>query len=557
MVASRPVRPVCFHHRTNEALPPMMRSVRPWSWLFALLVGLSLAACAPMPGSGPSPHDPATDSGRIPSQPFTRQLARDMLTHSYVAVSSRYIEPVDMADFVLAGLRGLSRIDRDLTFRHLGGSLAVSRAGRPVAGFPMPTNGRGADWANLSIDVIQAARAVSPELAEADSEAVYDALFDAALASLDPFSRYAGAEEARLNRGSRNGFGGIGIVFDISEAGAVLVREVIADGPAAKAGLRVDDRIVAVDGEPFPPQPTNRDVRERLRGPVGAPVHLTIRRDALIQVTLDRGLILMPTVDWSREDNIGILRVSSFNQATAEAVAVAVTEARALGDLRGLILDMRGNPGGLLDQAVTTADLFLEDGTIVSTRGRHPEARQFYSATGGDIADGLPIVVLMDGESASAAEIVAAALQDDARAVVIGTTSYGKGTVQTVVQLPNRGELTLTWSRFYSPSGYVLHGLGVPPVACTSGRGNRTEPAEVERVLNDLRQQAAPIARRLASWRHTAFEDKERRERLRSLCPAEHHEPNGLDEVVARRLLRDPSLYSRAIGLISANAARL
>ncbi|WP_245699142.1 S41 family peptidase [Rhodospira trueperi] len=535
----------------------MMRIVRPWSWLFALLVGLSLAACAPMPGSGPSPYDPATESGRIPSQPFTRQNAQNMLTQSYVAVSSRYIEPVDMADFVLAGLRGLSRIDPDLTFRRLGGSFTVARTGRPVAGFPMPSSGHGSDWARLSIDVIQAARAVSPTLTEADSEAVYDALFDAALASLDPFSRYAGAEEARLNRGSRNGFGGIGIVFEITDAGAILVREVIADGPADDAGLRVGDRIVAVDGEPFPAQPTNRDVRERLRGPVGAPVRLTIRRDALVQVTLDRGLIVLPTVEWSREDGIGILRVSSFNQATAEAVAVAVTAARTRGDLRGLILDMRGNPGGLLDQAVATADLFLNDGTIVSTRGRHPEARQFYSAADGDIADGLPIVVLMDGDSASAAEIVAAALQDDARAVVIGTTSYGKGTVQTVVQLPNRGELTLTWSRFYSPSGYVLHGLGVPPVACTSGRGGRTEPAEVERVLNDLRQQAAPIARRLASWRHTAFEDKDRRQRLRALCPAEHHEPNGLDEIVARHLLRDPTLYGRAIGLIGADAARL
>jgi len=208
-----------------------------------------------------------------------------------------------------------------------------------------------------------------------------------------------------------------------------------------------------------------------------------------------------------------------------------------------------------LDQSVTVADLFLDEGTIVSTRGRHPEARQYYSATRGDIAGGLPIVVLMDGESASAAEIVAAALQDGGRAVVIGTTSYGKGTVQTVVQLPNGGEITLTWSRFHSPSGYVLHGLGVPPVACTSGRARRTEPAMVERVLADVRGHADTIARRLSSWRHTAFEDTERRLRLRALCPAEHHEPDGLDEVVARRLIRDPGLYARAIGLVGANAA--
>ncbi|MBB4287125.1 S41 family peptidase [Roseospira goensis] len=534
---------------------PMIRVLRTRSWLFGLL-GLLVVACAPTSGPPPAapPAGPVAGTVSATPDPFTRDAAHRMFTHGYVAVSSRYIEPVDMTTFVVAGLRGLGRIDPALDARAVAGGIELRHRDRRVAVFPRPADDRGSDWAHLSTGAIQAARAVSAPLADADSEEVYDAVFDAALASLDPFSRYAGAEEARLNRGSRNGFGGIGILFEIDDAGAVMVREVVAGGPADRAGLHPGDRILAVDGQPFT-RPNTRIVRERLRGPVGSTVRLTVQRGSRVDVSLTRGLIVMPTVALSMEDGIGILRLTSFNQATSDTVAGVVRQARANG-ARGLIIDMRGNPGGLLDQSVTVADLFLEQGTIVSTRGRHPEARQFYSATDGDIANGLPIVVLMDGDSASAAEIVAAALQDGGRAVVIGTTSYGKGTVQTVVQLPNGGEITLTWSRFHSPSGYVLHGLGVPPVACTSGRATRTEPAVVEGVLQDLRSHATPIAQRLSSWRHTAFEDTERRRRLRALCPAEHHEPHGLDEVVARRLIQDPALYAQAIGLVGANAAR-
>ncbi|KAA5604158.1 PDZ domain-containing protein [Roseospira marina] len=536
----------------------MNRSVRVLSWLI-LLVGLTAVGCAPTRRPMPDASMPVTDASHAVSAAFTRASAQPMFTHGYVAVSSRYIEPVDMAAFVVAGLDGLDRFDSRLDVEATADTVDVFLGDRRVARFAKPEEDRGSDWARLSIDAIQAARAVSPPLAAADAEAIYDALFDSALASLDPFSRYAGAAEARLNRGSRNGFGGIGILFTIRADGAVMVEEVVEGGPAADAGLLAGDQILAVDDVAFTRPDTDR-VRERLRGPVGSVVHLSVvRGNGVLEVDLERGLIVMPTVKLSVEDGIATLRLSSFNQATTEGVAKAVQVARARAQageaVRGLILDMRGNPGGLLDQSVSVADLFLDHGTIVSTRGRHPEARQFYSASAGDVSGGLPIVVLMDGDSASAAEIVAAALQDGGRAVVIGTTSYGKGTVQTVVQLPNGGEITLTWSRFHSPSGYVLHGLGVPPVACTSGRANQTAPGVVEGVLYDLRTHADPIARRLSSWQHTAFEDIERRRMLRNLCPAEHHEPNGLDEAVARRLLQDPSLYARAIGLVGANAA--
>ncbi|MQX35543.1 S41 family peptidase [Roseospira navarrensis] len=534
-----------------------MRHVPPLLLVGLALLGLAVAGCAPtrMPDAGA----PVTDAAYEVPAAFTREDAQRMFAQGYISVSNRYIEPVDMASFVVAGLRGLHRFDPALDAVATDSAVEIRKGDRRIARFLQPDEDRGADWARLSIDAIQAARAVSPPLAEADAESIYDAVFDSALASLDRFSRYAGALEARLNRGSRNGFGGIGIVFSIHDDGGVMVEDVVRDGPAAAAGVQAGDRILSADGVSFDSADTDL-VRERLRGPVGSIVRLTLLRGNTVTVAIERGLIVMPTVDLVLEEGVAVLRLSSFNQATTEAVADAVQEALSRGGPsgeppRGFIIDMRGNPGGLLDQSVRVADLFLNDGTIVSTRGRHPEARQYYSATAGDIARGLPIVVLMDGDSASAAEILAAALQDSGRAVVIGTTSYGKGTVQTVIQLPNGGEITLTWSRFHSPSGYVLHGLGVPPVACTSGRASRTEPEVVESVLHDLRSQAAPIAQRLSSWRHTAFEDTEKRRTLRALCPAEHHEPNGLDERVARRLIQDHALYARAVGMAGVRAA--
>jgi carboxyl-terminal processing protease len=214
----------------------------------------------------------------------------------------------------------------------------------------------------------------------------------------------------------------------------------------------------------------------------------------------------------------------------------------------GVVLDLRGNPGGLLKQSITVADLFVTQGDIVNTRGRHPDSHQHYEATGEDIAHGLPIVVLVDGKSASAAEIVAAALQDRRRAVVIGTTSFGKGTVQTVIRLPNDGEVTLTWSRLVAPSGYVLHGLGVFPAICTSG----VSEDETGVLARRLEQRGKTVAI-MESWRKAGLREADRRRTLRAACPAQRRHET-LDIEVARRLLDDPALYLRALDVSAATA---
>ncbi|MCR6631064.1 MAG: S41 family peptidase [Magnetospirillum sp.] len=212
---------------------------------------------------------------------------------------------------------------------------------------------------------------------------------------------------------------------------------------------------------------------------------------------------------------------------------------------------MRGNPGGLLDQAVGVSDLFMKDGPIVNTKGRSPLASQSYEAREGDMGEDLPVVVLVDGKSASAAEIVTAALQDAGRAVVIGTNSYGKGTVQTVIQLPNDGEMTLTWSRFHTPSGYALHGLGVLPTLCTSDE-TATTAGLMEGVVHAA--MPAPVTANLNLWRHARLDETDLRKQLRATCPSAKHGDAKLDLDLAETLLRDQTLYRSALTLSAPGA---
>ena len=222
-----------------------------------------------------------------------------------------------------------------------------------------------------------------------------------------------------------------------------------------------------------------------------------------------------------------------------------------------MILDLRNNPGGLLDQSITLSDLFLNSGAIVSTRGRHPESHQSYTARSGDILGGKPIVLLINGRSASSSEIVAAALQDNGRAVIVGSNSFGKGTVQSVASLPNQGEMILTWSRFHAPSGYTLQGLGVRPNICTS-TGRHTANVAMSRLIAGKTAKANVFR----AWRAHAVAPVNVARQLRAGCPP--RALGGAFDVeleVARRLLRDPRLYRQALvasatGTDRANAVR-
>src|SRR4029453_18190026 len=229
--------------------------------------------------------------------------------------------------------------------------------------------------------------------------------------------------------------------------------------------------------------------------------------------------IVPETVTFERKGSVAYLRVYGFNQDTADSLRKEMLHAQQdIGTgLKGYIMDLRGNPGGLLDQSVAVSDLFIGHGRIVSTHGRHPDSHQYFEATAGDIADGLPLVVLVNGDSASAAEIVAAALQDSGPAVVVGSNSYGKGTVQTVLRMPNDGELTLTWARFHAPSGYTLNHLGVLPSICTSR--DEDSRATVAALKEDRVAAIPTIARNAASPTDLVTLNK-----LRAACPARKEE---------------------------------
>jgi len=473
-----------------------------------------------------------------------RTAHTEIFSVGYRGISEKYIEPVSVADIALGGLQGFSSIDPALQVTRDGELIHLRMSGKSIHSTSIRPANDSAGWANVTTQFEQYAKSHSRLMNEASDEKIFEAVFDGILSDLDVFSRYAGAEEARRNRARRDGFGGIGIRFKLKN-GKPVVTKVIPETPAATAGLKMDDEITHIDGHVLLNSKVQEIVR-KLRGPTLSEVRLRVYRAAIdrnIDVVMERMHIVPTTVKASVQNGIATLKISSFNQATSRSVAKELRRAKRFTDsgLTGLILDLRGNPGGLLKQSVKVVDLLLTHGQILSTRGRHPDSLHHYEAGGRDMSGGIPIAILVDGKSASASEIVAAALQDRGRAAIIGTSSFGKGTVQTVIRLPNDGEVTLTWSRFITPSGYALHGLGVRPAICTSGQSSGSGRS----IRSEIRE-AQKTRAVFASWRSAAFEAKDKRKSLRSTCISERRTGDS-DLKVARILLSDPALYTQTL----------
>ena len=535
---------------------PKSQTIRAMVWSgkggpLGVVVAAALLAAACAPVHPPAPADVVSPSLTQQVQPVPERPDAEIFAAGYATITEKYIEAVPAATLAMEGMRGLGAIDPALTVRRAEDVVILAASEHTIARFPAPANDDVEGWAALTAKVSAAGRRTSKELRTASDEKLYEAVFDGILSGLDIFSRYAGAEEARRNREKRDGFDGIGIRVRM-ETGAARVTWVLANTPAALAGLRKGDRITHVDGVSVRDF-KRHEVVQRLRGPTHSPVALTVRRrgvDGPLAFEIERRHIVLPTVTERRDAGIVFLTVTSFNQRTASSVAAKMTKGLAVLGSRpkGLVLDLRGNPGGLLKQSIEVAGLFLTHGQIVRTHGRHPDSEQRYEAGGEDITHGLPLVVLVDGKSASAAEIIAAALQDHGRAVVIGTTSFGKGTVQTVIRLPNEGEITLTWSRLITPSGYVLHGLGVMPDICTSGAAG-----DVRKLIAAVFGRKVKIAAVRARWQTAGLGEKKQRRDLRAACPAERRR-KALEIEVARRLLSDSALYGRALDLTAATS---
>jgi carboxyl-terminal processing protease len=483
--------------------------------------------------------------------PLAAEVSAPVSEHVFAVgfgrIAEIYLRPVEISALAVDGLQGLSGLDPSLTVQRQGTKVTLRQKGTTVAEMPAPGNQDSVGWASVTTRLIERARSVSAPVRGAPSDEIYQRVFDAIMADLDGYSRYSPPRKAVSERAQREGYGGIGIEID-ARNGRTVVTEVIAFAPAARAGVKVGDQVVSVDGERAEGMRL-RDLRERLRGPAGTSVNLSFAADGAAprRITLRRERVIHNTVIQSVDNGVAVLKVERFNAATTLNLREAVEQVRVQSPQRmqGLILDLRGNPGGLLDQAVAVADLFIASGRIISTAGRHPDSIQRFDATQDDIASGIPMAVVVDGRSASASEIVAAALQDAGRAVVVGASSYGKGSVQTVTRLPNDGELFLTWSRIYAPSGYTLHRQGVTPTVCTS-----RDPHDAAQVLASFRDDSPTPTSTLAHWRTAAPEDEDALAHLRDLCPWKAHEED-LDVQVAKRLLAEPLLYQRAVRLSS------
>jgi carboxyl-terminal processing protease len=314
-------------------------------------------------------------------------------------------------------------------------------------------------------DVFERVRAEYVE--EMTDQDLIEAAIEGMLTSLDPHSGYLNPKKYRdMQVQTKGEFGGLGIEVTM-EDGLVKVVSPIDDTPAYRAGIQAGDVITHINSEPVLGMSLSEAV-ERMRGPVDTSIALTLRRpgeDEPIDVSMARAVITISPVRWHSEGDVGYVRVTTFNEQTEASLSEAVDALRVeVGEgMKGLVLDLRNNPGGLLEQAVGVADVFLDRGEIVSTRGRRTDSIQRFNARQGDLAEGAPMVVLINGGSASASEIVAGALQDHGRAIVMGTPSFGKGSVQTIMPLPGHGAIRLTTARYYTPSGTSIQAKGIVP----------------------------------------------------------------------------------------------
>jgi carboxyl-terminal processing protease len=423
---------------------------------------LFLSACTTSIGLPPLGWFPVTlDNTKLHQEVFA-QANRRLVTY--------HVEAASLQKQVPQALEAL---------RQLAPSFAPQLSKTPAA---QDWNG----WADLTYAAITA----DPELAKLPPEQIYQTFFPALLGNLDGFSHYLPPEEAEAQEEWRTGYGGIGVTFERRGTDFIIVDVFIAS-PAALAGLRAGERVLAVDGQAVATL-SAKEFADRVRGPIGTPITLTVaRRDgATRNVIVNRARVLPTTVALNISDNIAWLRISRFMPSTVHEFRNAARQIARSGT-KAVVLDLQHNPGGVLEQATEVAALLVPRGLVAVTKGRHPDAYQEYRAGGADILNGLPLLVLVDGHTASAAETLTAALQDRGRATIIGSNTYGKGTVQNVGPLPHGGELAVTWSRLYAPSGYSYAKVGIMPDVCVLN----TSPCP---RADDVEALAVPIAREMA-----------------------------------------------------------
>jgi carboxyl-terminal processing protease len=378
----------------------------------------------------------------------------------------------------------------------LTGAVATTQVAAPLLAQQNDSSSNVYEQLDLFGDIFERIRAQYVE--EVETDTLIEAAINGMLTSLDPHSSYLSPEDAEnMQVQTRGEFGGLGIEVT-QEDGFVKVVSPMDGTPADQAGIEAGDFITHVDGESVLGLTLN-DAVDLMRGPVGSEIVITVVREGRAEpfdVSIIRDTIELTAVRARTERDTVVLRVTTFNDNTfpnlESSLEEQVEKIGGMDNVDGFVLDLRNNPGGLLSQAIKVSDAFLEQGEIVSTRGREPQDGERFNASEGDLAEGKPIVVLINGGSASASEIVAGALQDHNRAIVVGTKSFGKGSVQTVMPLRGNGAMRLTTARYYAPSGRSIQALGVSPdvVVPQPRRGEETAEEESDDTPRPGRSEA-------------------------------------------------------------------
>jgi carboxyl-terminal processing protease len=473
---------------------------------------------------------------------FDPELVANVYSVALVFMEPRILDPVPVPTLTVWGLRGLTALDPSLTAEQRGGKLVLSGHDGVLAELPAPAGEAAADWAAAAVRLSEVAVGASAAVRRAGTQGIIQSFFDELFNHLDPYSRYVPPLEAAEDRAGRNGTAGLGISL-VQRGGVTLVRAAVADGPAAMAGVQPGDVLLAVDGAPV----RGKDIAmiaSLIAGPEGTTLQLSWRsHDGKARsAELERAMVPPESVFADRVGDLLLLRVTGFNHSTSAHLSEALQQGMAAEPPPvGLILDLRGNRGGLLREAVESADALLPAGAVAYTAGRDPEANHVWRSSAGELARGEPVVVVVDGRTASAAEILAAALADRGRAVVVGSTTLGKGLVQTIAPLPDGGELFVTWSRVLAPRLWPIQGLGVLPQVCTS-----LGETVLQRQLTALAEGLQPMQRDIEVDRAArAPLSPTQVLAIRNACPAA--EGRDSDLATARALIDNPAAYAAAL----------
>jgi carboxyl-terminal processing protease len=484
---------------------------------------------------------------RAQAQPLTavgldQERMAAVYAEALTFMEPRILDPVSIPQLTLWGLQGLTTLDPALRIGVRDSTLQLFRFEDIVLETPAPRDDTPLAWARAAALITAAGYPLSQPLRQAATQGIIQAFFDEMLGRLDPYSRYVAPLQAGEDRARRAGRAGIGVIVGL-RGRLVDVLEVVRDSPASIAGIRPGDILFAIDGQRTQDQDP-ATIGALLSGPEGSAVTVTWRgHDGRVRNSqMIRVMVPPETVFAQRVSDMLVLRITSFSGTTASHLALSVQDAMSEPrPVHGIVLDLRDNRGGLLRQAVTAADTFLPAGIVAITKGRDPEASHIWRSAEGELAENVPLVILVDGRTASSAEILAAALADRGRAVVVGSSTVGKGLVQTIDPLPDGGDLFVTWSRVLAPLGWPLQGLGVLPQVCTS-----LGTDALNRQLADLSEGFQPMTAALRRAR-AARAPLPASEVLDIRAPCPGAEGRAADLSTARTLIANPAAYAAAL----------